>query len=183
MSDSTLESDWLHWRTGRDEIFYWLTEVLCVTSLILNLTVNQVNTLTSIATCIKYTDVTPISTETPKLLKRMQLSNFDEWINTQMPWIKSVAVAWSVESLPSNPAARVRFPSGSGILIPILGLGVCHLSVFCTVLSAAEALTLFWPLIQGGTLLRICLVFRSIDNCSPYRHVTHGHLGCKSRGV
>ena len=38
---------------------------------------------------------------------------------------RSVAVAWSVESLPSNPAARVPFPAGSGILISVLGLGVC----------------------------------------------------------
>ena len=44
----------------------------------------------------------------------------------------SVAVAWSVESRPSNPAARVRFPAGSGILISVLGLGVCPLcSVLC----------------------------------------------------
>ena len=57
----------------------------------------------------------------------------------------SIAVAWSVESVPSNPAARVRFPAGSGILIPILGLGVCPLSVFCPVLSPAEALTLCCP--------------------------------------
>ena len=56
--------------------------------------------------------------------------------------MKSVAVAWSVECLPSNPAARVRFPAGSGILIAILGLGVCPLFVFCPVLSRAEALTL-----------------------------------------
>ena len=34
-----------------------------------------------------------------------------------------VAVAWSVESLLSNPAARVRFPAGSGILISVLGIG------------------------------------------------------------
>ena len=34
-----------------------------------------------------------------------------------------VAVAWSVEYLPSNPAARVRFPAGLGILISVLGLG------------------------------------------------------------
>ena len=49
--------------------------------------------------------------------------------------IKSVAVVWSVESLPSNPA-------GSGILIYVLGLDVRPLSVFCPVLSSAEALTL-----------------------------------------
>ena len=35
---------------------------------------------------------------------------------------------------------------------------------------------------SGRPALCICLVFRSIDNCSPYRHLTHGHLGCKSRG-
>ena len=92
---------------------------------------------------------------------------------------KSVTVAWSIESLPSYPATRVRSPAGSGILIPILGLGVCP---FCSVLSPADALTLCWPHIQGGPPLCICLVFRSIDNCSPYRHLTHGYLGCKSRG-
>ena len=32
-------------------------------------------------------------------------------------------MAWSVESLPSNPVARVRFPAGSEIIIYILGLG------------------------------------------------------------
>ena len=41
---------------------------------------------------------------------------------------------WSVEFLLSNPAAWVRFSAGSGILISILGLGVCVLclsSVLC----------------------------------------------------
>ena len=43
-----------------------------------------------------------------------------------------VAMAWSVVALPSNLVARVRFPAGSGILILILGLGVCPLcSVLC----------------------------------------------------
>ena len=51
-------------------------------------------------------------------------------------------MAWSVESLPSNPAARVRFLAVSEILNPILELGVCSLSVFCPVLSSAVALTL-----------------------------------------
>ena len=46
---------------------------------------------------------------------------------------KSVTVAWSVESLPSNPA-------GSGILISVLGLSMCPLSVFCPVLPLAVAL-------------------------------------------
>ena len=39
-----------------------------------------------------------------------------------------------VESLPSTPAARVRLLAGSGILIPILGLGVCPL---CSVLAVS----------------------------------------------
>ena len=34
-------------------------------------------------------------------------------------------VRWSVESLPSNPAARFRFPAGTGILIFKNTLGVC----------------------------------------------------------
>ena len=45
----------------------------------------------------------------------------------------SVAVAWSVESLPSNPATRFRFPAGSGLLIFVLGLGVCPLCVLSCV--------------------------------------------------
>ena len=46
--------------------------------------------------------------------------------------IRRRAVAWLVESLPSNPEARVRVPGGSGILIPILGLGVSFVCVlFC----------------------------------------------------
>ena len=50
----------------------------------------------------------------------------------------SVAVAWSVESMPSNPAARVRSPAGSEILICNLGLGVSF--VFRPVLSLALTL-------------------------------------------
>ena len=68
-----------------------------------------------------------------------------------------VAVAWSVESLLSNPAARVRFPAGSWILISVLGLDVCPLSVFCPLLFSAEALILCWPHIQGSPPLCICL--------------------------
>ena len=56
-----------------------------------------------------------------------------------------VAVARSVESLPSNPAARVRFPTGVRNLNFCPGIGVCPLSGFCPVLSSAEALTLCWP--------------------------------------
>ena len=61
--------------------------------------------------------------------------------------------------------------------------GVCPLPVFCPVLSSAEALTLCWPHIQGDPPLCISLVFWSRDCCSPYRHLTHGHLACKSLGV
>ena len=43
---------------------------------------------------------------------------------------------------PAGHMRPVRFPAGSGILISVLGLGACPLSVFCPVLSAAEALTL-----------------------------------------
>ena len=82
--------------------------------------------------------------------------------------------------LPSNPAAWVRFPERSGILISDLGLSVCPLSVFCPVMCPAEALTLSWPHIQKSLSLCICPVFLSKDCCSPYRHLTHGHLGCKS---
>ena len=40
---------------------------------------------------------------------------------------KSVALAWLVELLPSNPAARARFRAKSENLTYILGLGVCVL--------------------------------------------------------
>ena len=35
----------------------------------------------------------------------------------------SITVAWSVEYLSSNPAARVRFPAVRGIFLPNLELG------------------------------------------------------------
>ena len=66
--------------------------------------------------------------------------------------ITIVAVAWSLESLASNPAARVLLPARSGILILVLGLSVCPLSVFCPVLSSAEAYHTFRE-------ARHCLVF------------------------
>ena len=109
----------------------------------------------------------PLCITLPVLAKLISISNY----------IISVAVAWSVEYLPSNPAARVRFPARSGNLISVLGLGVCP------VLSSAEALTVCWPHIRGGPPLCICLVFCSRNCCSPYRHLTHGHLDCKSLGV
>ena len=81
-------------------------------------------------------------------------------------YLRTVAVAWSVESLPSNPAVRVRFPARSEIWISVLDLGVFPLPIFCSVLSPAEALALCWPHIQGDTSLCICLVFWSIVCCS-----------------
>ena len=95
----------------------------------------------------------------------------------------SVAVTWSLKSLTSYPAVRVRFLVGSGILIPILEKGICPLFVFCPVLSPAVALTLCGPHIQGGPPLCIGIVFWTTVCCSPYRHLTHGHLRFTSRGV
>ena len=92
-------------------------------------------------------------------------------------------VVSSLESLPSNPAARVRFPAGSGILISILGLGVCSLPLFCPVLCLADALIFCWPSIQRGSHLYSCLEFWFIVSDFSYRRLTHEYLGCKSLGV
>ena len=35
----------------------------------------------------------------------------------------------------------------------------------------------------SGRPALVCLVFWSTDCYSSYRHLIHGHLGCKSRGV
>ena len=93
-----------------------------------------------------------------------------------------IAVTWSVESLPSNTATRVRFSAGSGILIPILGLGVCPLS---SVLSYA---------VSGGgpdivlaihsrrpalVYLSSVLIHRQL---LLLRHLTHGHFSYTSWG-
>ena len=56
--------------------------------------------------------------------------------------IRRRGVVDRVSAFQPGAAARVRFPAGSGILISVLGLGVCPLSEFCPVLSSAEALTL-----------------------------------------
>ena len=78
----------------------------------------------------------------------------------------------------TEPGGPGSIPGGVRNFNSYPGIG-CVSFVFCTVLSPAEALTLCRPHIQGGPPLSICLVFWSIDNCSPYRHLTHGHLGCK----
>ena len=51
---------------------------------------------------------------------------------------------WSVESLPSKPAARVRFPAGSGILIYVLGLGMCPLCSVCVEVVSDVSAILLW---------------------------------------
>ena len=85
-------------------------------------------------------------------------------------------MAWSVEPLPSDTAARVRFPAGSGIVIPNLVLGVCPLSC---VLSYAVS--------DGGPDIvltthsgRPTLVY--LSSVLIHRHLTHGHLSYKSWG-
>ena len=87
-------------------------------------------------------------------------------------------ISWYLESLPSNSVAQIRFPAGSKILISVLGLGVCPLPVFCLVLSLAMALTICWSQISGRPSI---VLIQSL--CSPYRHLTHGNLDCKSSGV
>ena len=47
-------------------------------------------------------------------------------------------MAWSVESLPSKPAALVRFSAELEILISILGLGVHPLFISCDVSSGGS---------------------------------------------
>ena len=78
--------------------------------------------------------------------------------------LMSVAVAWSIEPLPPNLAARVWFPEESGILISILGQ--CVSSVFCPVFSLAACLTFRSTGIQEGPHFYICLGFWSLV-CVP----------------
>ena len=96
--------------------------------------------------------------------------------------ISSVAMAWSVESLPSNPAIRVR-PGGVREFNSYPGTVYAFFVCVLSFLSSAVALTFCWLHIQGGPSLCICLVLWSRVCCSHYRHLTHGHLGCKSRGL
>ena len=55
----------------------------------------------------------------------------ENWVTAKIiqnrTYIKSVAVTWLIEFLPSDPAARVWFPAGSGILTSVLEPGVCPL--------------------------------------------------------
>ena len=54
------------------------------------------------------------------------------------------------------------------------GMGVCP---WCSVLCCLRRGSWHCAATHSG---RPALVLWSIDNCSPYRHSTHGHLGCKS---
>ena len=56
--------------------------------------------------------------------------------------IRRRGVVGRVPAFQPGAVARVRFPARSGILISVLGLGVCPLSVFCPLLFPAKALTL-----------------------------------------
>ena len=90
----------------------------------------------------------------------------------------TVAMAWSVETLPSKLAARFRFPTGLEILISILELGVYRL---CYVLCYLW----LWPWHSAGHRFReVPLVYLYIvmvhNLCSPYRNLTHGRLDCMS---
>ena len=71
--------------------------------------------------------------------RRSQLHNKDSiWTYRPMKElnkrVKSTNLTWSVERQPSNPAVRIRFPLGSEISIPILGLGVCPLCYYLVLL-------------------------------------------------
>ena len=74
---------------------------------------------------------------------------------------------WSVDSVPCNAAAHVRISAGIRDLISILGLGVSPLFVFYTVLYLEEALTFWWPQIQGDPPLFTCLMFWYNVSSSP----------------
>ena len=94
----------------------------------------------------------------------------------------SVAVAWSVKYLSSNPRARFRFPAGSDILISILGLGVsfvCALS--CVVSGGGPDVVLTTH--SGMPALEYLSSVLVHSLWPPYRHLTEENLGYKSRGM
>ena len=92
---------------------------------------------------------------------------------------RSVTVTWPVECLPSKPAARVRFPAESGILISVLGFGVSFIYVLsCVVFGGCPDIVLTTHSGRPALVyLSSVLVQRLL---LPYRHLTHGHLACKS---
>ena len=91
-----------------------------------------------------------------------------------MKFAQYVAVAWLVESLLSNPAARVQFPTESGILIPILGLVVSFVCVLSCAVSGGGPDIVLTTHSGRPTLVYLSsvLVHRQL---LPDRHLTHGH--------
>ena len=91
-------------------------------------------------------------------------------------YVETGSVVWSVESLSSNPAAWVRLPAGSGTLIYLLGLSVCSLSVFCSVLSLAVILSNYD---HRFSLARLCHRVKcpGPQSGSPYRRMNHCRFG------
>ena len=88
-----------------------------------------------------------------------------------------IAVAWSVESLPSNPVARVRFPAGAWDSECVAFF--CVLS--CVVFGGGPDIVLTTHSWRAALVyLSSVLVRRQL---LPYRHLAHGHLGFKSLGT
>ena len=94
----------------------------------------------------------------------------------------SVAVACSVESLPSNLATPVQYPAGSGILISVLGLGVMTFVCVLSCIDSGGGLDIVLTTHSGRPALVYLSSVLIQRLCTPFRHLTHVHLGCKSRG-
>ena len=88
-----------------------------------------------------------------------------------------VAVAWSVESLPSNSVTRVRFLVGTVILISIMGLGVLSYAVS----GGGPDIVLTTHSGRPTNVILCSVLVHSMF--LPYRHVTHGHWVVSRGGV
>ena len=92
----------------------------------------------------------------------------------------SVAVAWSVDLLPSKPGS---VPGGAGNCNIYLGTGrVSLVYILSCVFSGSGPFIVLTTHSGRFDLVYLSSVW-SPDCCSPCRHLTHGHLGCKYRGV
>ena len=83
-------------------------------------------------------------------------------------------------SLPSNPAARVRFPAGIRNFNSYPGTGCVSLLPYVISVSGPDIvltahLGRHAHFYLSSVLVQVC--------CSPQWHLNHGHLGCKSGGV
>ena len=92
----------------------------------------------------------------------------------------SVAGVCSVESWPSNPAARVWYPAGDYNFCPGTGCVsfVCVLS--CVVSGGGPDILLTTDFRETVLVCLSSVLVKSL--CSSYRHLTHEHLGCKTPG-